>query len=176
MLKELRFGLVFTLLAIVIAGADDLRSKYLGQSSCVSELQSHRFNIRLDKKQNAYLATRQLNGRAVAMIVQYEKDKDECGVIRDIVQTQKADASFSVECVDPNSPNAVAVGTRQRNDRRLSGRAIEAWSVDLKDLRFVRISGPVTCSSWRSYAGSDQGEDLASWAEQRSAQGRPIEK
>ncbi len=161
--------LLFLSLAVpsLAAGqSGDLRTKYVGQSSCKPELQSDRFEIRLDKKQNAHLVTRRLEGKAIAMIVQYKSESDECGVVRDIVQSKASDVSFEPECVDPAVSTAVAIGTRETSASTVSGYAIEAWRIDLQDLKFIRVRGKVECTT-RSYSGSDAGEDLATWAKQR---------
>jgi hypothetical protein len=106
------------------------------------------------------------------MIVQYAKQYDECGVVRDIVQARDNKVDLVFECVNPNSPSSVSVGTWSDGFKRTSGPALEAWQIELKDLKFVPLTGLVNCIS-RSYSGSDDGSDLVKWAEQRPSKKRP---
>ena len=61
----------------------------------------------------------------------------------------------------------MVVGTWPAKHPEVSGLAVEAWRIDMKQLRFVPAHGRVTCKA-ADYAGSDEGGDLASWAKKRS--------
>jgi hypothetical protein len=100
------------------------------------------------------------------MIVQYTKKWDECGVVRDIVQARNNKVDFVFECVNPKSPSRVSVGTWPEGFKPTSGPALEAWQIELRDLKFVPLIGRVNCIS-RSYSGNDDG------GEQRASKKRP---
>ena len=46
------------------------------------------YGIRLDKSQITRLEARTSNGNEILMIFQYTNERDECGVVRDIVQAR----------------------------------------------------------------------------------------
>jgi hypothetical protein len=162
------FGLVLCLIVATFARAVDLREAYVGKSSCVHGLQKGvgSFGIRLDKKQVARLEARTSEGRKILMIVQYQKEWDACGTVRDIIQSKAADAFFVFECVDDRNPAAVVVGTWR--DQNVSGPSLQSWRVELSELKFVPIAEPVRYVPQR-LSGNDDGSDLAGWARQRGA-------
>ena len=151
------------------AGKHDPEHKYAGLSGCAPEFKwaPGTYGIRLDKGQRTRLAAHTINEKNVLTIVQYKDDNDQCGVVRAAVQSDKPGDFFEFDCTDQNRPSMVVVGTRPENDPKVSGRAVQAWRVDLDTLRFVVDDREVTCVR-RSYAGSDEGEDLATWARQRA--------
>jgi hypothetical protein len=157
--------LVVPLLCLSAAKADDVKG-YIGKSSCKRELWRD-FSIRLDKNQDAYIATRDFKGKALAMIVQYERAGDKCGIVRDIVESRTPESYFHAECVDPSAPTVPAIGTFRKNNRAASGYPIELWRLDLPTLKFVPVDGRAKCIN-RNYAGNDNGDDLAGWAKQRA--------
>jgi hypothetical protein len=149
--------------------AANLQQKYVGQSGCAAEFKSaiNREGIRLDKSQRADLETYAFKSVTILLIVQHASDRDLCGVIRDVVSFLQP--NYLVwECVDPKHPSAVVIGTWPAKHRGVSGPAIESWEVDLSKLRFIQLHTHVTCRS-RSYAGADDGGDLATWAKKRGA-------
>jgi hypothetical protein len=68
-----------------------------------------KFGIRLDKSQITRLEVRISNGNEILMIVQYTNERDECGVVRDIVQARNNKVRLVLECVNPKNPSSVAV-------------------------------------------------------------------
>jgi len=162
---------IVVFLAIMAMGQDNLQQKYVGKSKCLPELKSatERYGIRLDKSQNAYLAAFKLKDRNILTIVQLKDTNDRCGIIRDVVQSRDVESSFVWECRDKKALADVIVGTWPAKHPKTSGPAMEAWRIDLAQLKFVPVQGvPVTCVAGY-YAGSDEGDDLAAWAKKRSA-------
>jgi len=145
-------------------GAGDLHAQYVGKSSCTRELwgSTGNYGLRLDKTQNAYLAAHTVQGKNILAIVRYDKEGDRCGVITDLVEAVTTQNYFEFVCVDCGAPSDVVVGTWPENDNSSSATAVEAWRIDLKQLAFTRVSRRVRCVR-RSYAGSDEGEDLVTW-------------
>jgi hypothetical protein len=168
--------IMFILLVLIPGsahGQDGVR-KYLGGSGCRPEFRRAPglTGIRLDKAQQAYLKTYMVDHQNILLIVQFSGDQDKCGVVRDAVQPQDATSSFEWECSDNNNRSAVVVGTWPEKHPTVSGAAVEAWRIDLNELRFVHLNVPVSCYE-RSYAGPDGGEDLAGWARGRVAKQKP---
>ncbi len=147
--------------------------QYAGNSSCSPGLERGvgSYGIRLDKSQIARLEARTSGGNKILMIVQYSKESDECGIVRDIIRAPDERVHFVFECVNPNSPSSVAVGTWPDDFRRTSGPALEAWQVELNPLKFVPLKARVGCISG-NYGGNDDGSDLVKWAKQRAAKRR----
>jgi hypothetical protein len=163
--------LIVVLAAIAAMSQDDLQQKYAGKSKCLPELKSatEHYGIRLDKSQNAYLAAFKLKDRKILTIVQLKDTSDRCGVIRDVVQAQDVDSSFVWQCRDKKTPSDVVVGTWPAKHPKTSGPAVEAWRIDLTQMKFAPVQGvPVSCAAGY-YAGSDEGDDLASWAKKQAA-------
>jgi hypothetical protein len=165
---ELAICLTIALFACTAAGKDNLERKYVGLSGCAPMFKqaSGTYSIRLDKHQKARLAAHTLDEKNVLTIVQYQDNNDQCGIVRDAVQSDKPSEFFEFECTDQSKPSVVVVGTRPENDPNVSGRAVQAWRVDLNTLRFAADDREVTCVR-RSYAGNDDEEDLATWARKR---------
>lgn len=149
--------------------ASGQRDKFVGKSGCVSELNSPQghYGIRLDKTQRARLEAHVFENESILTIVQYSSDSDKCGTVRDVIRSRPAGSSFVWQCVDRHEPSEVVVGTWLPKHAGVSGPAEEAWRIDLKKLRFVRLHVPVTCDAG-NYAGFDKGEDLVDWARKRS--------
>ena len=129
------------------------------------------YGIRLDKSQITRLEARTSNGNEILMIVQYTNERDECGVVRDIVQARNDKVGLVFECVDPKNRSSVAVGTWPDGFRPTSGPALEAWQIEVNALKFVPLTGRVTSTS-RNYAGNDDGSDLVKWAKRRAGKKR----
>ena len=163
----LGLGLGLCLVVGTLARAVDLRETYVGKSSCSVGLRwgVGSFGTRLDKKHIARLEARATEGGEILMIIQYQKERDDCGIVKDIIQSKDADAFFVFDCITARNPGAVVVGTWR--DRNVSGPSLESWRVELDGLKFVPIAGPVSYVPRRS-TGNDDGSDLASWARQRS--------
>lgn len=159
---------VIVIFGVLFAGAEnDIRLKYLGQSNCLPELKSaDHYGIRLDKSQMAYLDAYQWKGKNILAIVQHNHGDESCGTIRDVIQSRNPRSSFIFECSDNTSD--VVVGTWPETRRSTRGLAVEAWKIDLKDLKFVPIKAPVHCIN-QDYSGNDEGEDLVMWARKRAA-------
>ncbi len=161
---------VIIFFAVPCAKATDLLQKYVGRSGCAPELNSPlgRYGIRLDENKRAYLEAHVFKNETILAIVQHSSDTDQCGIVRDAIQSQRTDSSFVFECVDKKDLSAVVVGTWPAEHPSVSGPAVEAWRIDLKELKFVRLSVPVACNAG-NYAGSDEGDDLAGRARKRAA-------
>ena len=157
------------LFAVAMAGKDEPEHKYAGLSGCAAEFKRApgTYSIRLDKRQRTRLAAHTVNEKNVLTIVQYKDENDHCGVVRDAVQSDKPGNFFEFNCTDRGRPLAIVVGTRPERDPNVSGRAVQAWEVDLNTLRFTPDKEEVTCLR-KSYAGNDEGDDLATWASERA--------
>jgi hypothetical protein len=159
-----------------VSGEVDARQQYAGESGCEPEFKwaPGTYTVRLDGAQRSSLAAHTVGEANVLTILQFKGGGDQCGVIRDAVRSEKADDFFEFDCIDRRKPEAVVVGTRPGNDHKISGRAMQAWEVDLKTLRFVPDDRKeVTCVR-RNYSGNDDGDDLATWARKRERSNRPI--
>ena len=156
-----------------ITNAQDVK-QYVGKSPCMPELQSEysNFSLRLDKSQNLSLLTRDLPKSRILMIIQPTGDINHCGVIRDIVQIRHLAKGFELRCFDQQAPADVIIGTaiRKRSTKDLA--AIEAWRIDLKEIKFVEIRHKVTCSA-DGWNGDDDGGDLGDEAKKYAAHGKP---
>ena len=167
----------FVVLALLVMGpaqAADLQQKYVGKKDCLPELQSAagRSGIRLDKSLRAYLTAYRLKEAKILTIVQYQDEHEQCGVIRDVVQSRDIGSSFVWECVDPKAPDDIVVGTWPAKHPRVTGAATEAWRINLKELKFTPVKRPVNCHAG-NYAGSDEGDGLSDWAKRRGAKCDP---
>ena len=161
------------ILLAVSANAGSLKDRYVGKSDCIPELKSAReYGIRLDESQHAYLFAYDVKDAHVLAIVQYQSEGAKCGVIRDIVESDRPEPSFIWECVDTKIPSDVVVGTRPSNHPSTTGPALEAWKVDLITLKFAPLQRKVTCNAG-NYAGTDQGDSLADWARKRTKNTHP---
>lgn len=154
-----------------IARSDTLRQKYVGSGGCKSELKIDPRGIRLDRSRKTYLRAYTLDGKDTLLIVQYNNDHDQCGVVRDVIQPKDTTNTLVWDCMDPKNPSAVVVGAWHLNEGRISGPSLEAWRVNLAKLQFVPIAARV---SWVSVsgAGADDGSDLAGRSRKRT-KGRP---
>lgn len=169
------------LVALLLAFADDAgaqgpKQQYVGKGSCAPDLHSDRpdFSSRLDKIRNTYLISRNFSNSKVLLIVQLNGENDKCGVIRDAVTIRHTAREFQFSCFDPSAPGEVVVGTRNANDTRVTGIAIDAWRIDIERQTFTRTAGRVSCTI-ESYAGSDDGSDLVDEAKKRASHGDPKE-
>ena len=164
--------LVATLLAVAgSVRAQDVKQKYVGKSSCAHDIQSDGpdFGSRLDKTRNTYLINRNFPKVKVLLIVQLKSENDKCGVIRDVVAITRIAKEFQFSCFDPLARGDVVVGTRNGNDTRIMGMAIEAWRIDIVNQTFNKTTDKVSCTN-ESYAGSDDGSDLVDVAKKRASQ------
>jgi hypothetical protein len=127
--------------------AQDLQSKYVGQTGCGPDFQRGpgTYGIRLDRSQRAYLMAHRIKGRNVLTIIQYENDSDKCGIVRDVVQSSKPSDAFEFNCVDRRNLSAVVIGTRPEKAGSVTGAAVEAWRIDLEKLKFVADHNRVKC-------------------------------
>lgn len=162
--------LIVFLSATTCSRAANRYQEYVGQSGCAVEFKSSisDYGIRLDQSQRARLEAHVFESKTILTIVQYSSDSDKCGIVRDVIEAQGPDRAFVWDCVDKQHPRTVVVGRWPVEHTGLSSPALEAWRIDLKQLKFVRLHVPVMCTA-RSYAGSDRGGDLATWARKRAA-------
>jgi hypothetical protein len=149
---------------------EDVRSNFVGKDSCAPELNhvTTRYGIRLDSKQNAYLMAYRLKAANILTIVQYEKDDQNCGLIRDVVQSRDHHSSFVWDCRSRNMRSDVIVGTWPEKHPKVTGPPVEAWQINLKALKFEEVQAHVKCEAG-NYAGNDEGGSLADWVRQRAA-------
>ncbi|HLZ52525.1 MAG TPA: hypothetical protein VKP61_17375 [Candidatus Acidoferrum sp.] len=164
-------GMCMFLAMISCAGAQGLKQKYLGKSSCDRDIQSERpdFSMGLDKSQKTYLIHRYLSNTKILLLVQLQGDTDKCGVIRDVVEIRDPSKEYEFSCVDPEVPSDVVIGTSKRKDSMKSLTAIEAWRIDLKKDTFNRVTHKVRCTNENPLDSEDRG-DLAEQAKKRVAQ------
>jgi hypothetical protein len=163
---------ILTLLALFVllpvARGQDARQTYVGGSGCKDAFRRGLdiSEARLDKSQRAYLKVYTLDGRKTLLIVQYEDGHDQCGIVRDLVQMKDKHTALVWNCTNPKAPKDVVVGTWPTRHPSASGRALEAWRIDLRQLRFSTVSEPVVCVSGPG-AGADTGGDLSDMAKAR---------
>lgn len=123
------------------------------------------YGVRLDKKQVARLEARTIKGKKALMIVQYRKEWDGCGIVKDIVQAARDDTDFIFECMDDKNPRAVVVSAWRTP--KISGRSLESWQVNLDGLTFVPLHRSLKFVP-QNMAGNDDGSDLVDWARGRT--------
>ncbi len=155
------------------------QQKYIGLTLCSGELQSYhtRFGVRLDGTQHAYVEYREMPTARLVMIVVFanERDKDDCGSVRDAREFKYSQDVFDEECIEALHPENVVVGffdqkfepNDTKNVALMRGPAVKSWRIDLKNLKFLPTSGKVTCVL-ENRLGDDDGSDLAIWAHQRA--------
>jgi len=151
---------------IALAQIANLKQEYVGKTSCSPGLEKGpgSYGIRLDKKQVARLEARTVKGKKALMIVQYQKEWDDCGVVMDIIEAAHDDTDFIFECMDDHDPGAVVVGAWRTP--RISGRSLESWRISLNGLSFVRIHRSLRYVP-QTLRGDDDGSDLVDWARKR---------
>ena len=166
-----RFRVVIGALALLTMGtcvrSQDLKQKYVGKSGCTEGIRGRQYGARLDKTQNTYLEARVLPTVKVLLIIQFQDASDRCGLIRDIVENHRIAADFEFACVDNHRPSEIVIGTRDSDDEKITGPAIQAWLIDLKNQSFVLTRDRVTCSR-ENDAGSDDGSDLVDAAKKHA--------
>jgi hypothetical protein len=173
MLKTILAFAVLTAVGIPsCAYTQDVKQQYEGASGCSSDFRRGpgTYGIRLDKTRRAYLKAYTVHERNLLLIVQYSDDKDQCGVVRDVIQPKDASAIFVWDCTDVRTPHQVVVGTWPAHYPSFYGPAIAAWRVNLRELQFVPLPGSVAvqCTGGPG-AGADAGEDLVDLAKRRPA-------
>ena len=150
------------------AYCQDLKQKYVGGSGCRAEFQRGpgTYGIRLDYTQKAYLKAYVVEDRHLLLIIQYSDDKDQCGVIRDVVQTD-SNRDFVWDCMDPKAPHDVIVGTWRSHYIGTTGPALEAWRINPRKLEFLSIPARARCTS--GPGPDDPSHDLVDYAKKRTA-------
>jgi hypothetical protein len=120
MAKRCLLALPLILFFTPLSVASDLH-QYAGKSSCSPGLERGvgSYGIRLDKRQITRLEARTSNGNEILMIVQYTNERDECGVVRDIVQAQKDKVRLVFEGNDDGS-DLVKWAKQRAGKKRLS--------------------------------------------------------
>jgi hypothetical protein len=159
------------------ARAQDLPKKYIGESTCIPQLDSpiNRYGVRLDKNQKAYLTVYKFRDAEIITIVQYQEEygagRKWCGFIRDVTQVPDKDSSVVWDCVDKRIPSQVVIGTWPAKHPKPWGPAVEAWRIDLAELKFVPVKDAprfVYCRP-ETRAGNDDGLGLSDDAKKRAA-------
>jgi hypothetical protein len=166
------------LLSVEVAGAQDFK-QYVGKSMCEPGIQStySEFSLRLDKAQPLELITRRWDKAQVVFIVAPKADS-KCGVIKDTVQVARENNSadrkhFEFRCYDAQAPTDVILGTARRKYGDISlVTAFEAWRIDLKENKFVKINHKVVCSA-DGWDGDDTGSDMIDAAKSYASHGKP---
>src|SRR5437868_1908037 len=130
-----------TLVLSLTARGEDLRHKYVGGSGWSPGLKPEQseFSVRLDREHGTYLVARATAHAKILVIVKYENDSDQCGVVLDVVESHDSHKDFEFDCVDPKMPAYVVVGTRDPSDKRLTSAAAESWRIDLVDQKFIPL-------------------------------------
>ena len=156
------------------AYAQDLRGQYVGTSGCKPELRRGpgTYGIRLDSRLKAYLKAYSVDDHNILLIVQYSDDKDQCGIVRDVVWPTDTSAIFVWDCTDPRAPHDVVVGTWPDRYPSPYGPAIVAWRVNLRELKFVSIPGTVAVLCTSEPGPEDESPDLVDFAKKRPAKFR----
>jgi hypothetical protein len=108
------------------------------------------------------------------MIVQQSTDAARCGVIRDLIRLTDTAKNFEFRCFDQHAPNTVVIGTAVRRESIRLTTAIDAWKIDLKELKFVATHEKAVCSP-DGLAGEDGGDngDMVDEAKSYAAHGKP---
>lgn len=146
---RIAFAMMLLFTTSVVARAQDrLREKYVGQSSCTTEIKvvGSQYGMRLDKTQNTFLEARKLSETKILLIVQYTPGDHKCGMIRDVIETRQLVSAFEFSCTDLQMPSAVVIGTRDMNDEKIAGFASQAWRIDLKEQKFIVTRDRVSCT------------------------------
>jgi hypothetical protein len=169
MIKILGPALTLGFMLAIPASPADAQSRFMGKSGCDAQFTrgAGSYGIRLDAKQQAYLAAHTVGDTNVLLIIQRKNGQDQCGIVRDATRSSHPRYFFEFNCSDAKALSAVAIGTRRADDPKISGVADQAWLISLKMLRFIPDKKPVVCTRV-SYAGPDEGGDLAVWASQRA--------
>lgn len=170
-------GMVVLAWLLAVAGAAKAQDykRYVGKSPCAPDLQSEysNFSVRLDKTQELTLLARYLSKAKILMIIQPTGNNDHCGVIRDLVQITRNAKHFEFRCFDPQAPTDVIIGTVIRKYGNIKDvAAIDAWRIDLREMKFVETHHKVVCSA-DGWDGDDDGGDLVDDAKIYAAHGKP---
>ena len=168
MVKATKLSYLVLFVCSVAALPTFCRSKYVGKSGCDPAFKRGpgTYRIRLDQTQRSYLVAHTVGSRNVLLIVRHKDELDRCGLVQDAVVSADTMNAFEFNCVDRREPTAVVVGTRRKDDMHVAGTAHQAWLVDLSTLTFTPDPERVSCKRI-SYAGADNGEDLATLAKRR---------
>ena len=164
-------ALIFIAFLPLPSHCETLRQKYVGKSGCRPDLgwAPGSQGIRLDKEKKAFLKAYTVDHQNILLIVQYADIQDQCGVVRDAVQPKDAASSFIWFCTDSKAPKNVVIGTWPSEYPNPSGRAVEAWQIDLGGLTFVPVRDRVECFAGGGPVGPDDGSDLLDWARKQPA-------
>ena len=140
---------------------------FVGSDSCRAELAGTgaEFGMALDRKQNAYVEVRQINGTPMLLVIQYAHEGDKCGTVRDIaISPDRADV-FEFECVDHADKNRTVIGVRaEKSADTRNWKALHAWVVNFEKLSMSPTADPVTCLNF-DYSGQDDGSDVRTRAD-----------
>jgi len=125
------------------------------------------FGIGLLRQQHLYLATEEKSSARTLMILHYRSNDEECGTVLDKMVVPASKRHFEFSCSDPAHPELILVGEIVSSKRWRAIATTQAWRIDLAQRKILPYAGRVTCRNV-SYAGADDGEDLASWARKRA--------
>lgn len=174
-MRKSKIAVILTLFLVtsVSLRAQTARERYVGKSPCDVDIQSKRpdFSLRLDKVSRTDLVNRNMPQSTVLFIVQYKDESDNCGVIRDVIEIRHLSEIFHFNCVDPQAPRDVVVGTRGINDRNLTGLSIDSWQINTEKQTFNKLNHKVSCT-YQGSSGSDDGSDLVDLAKSRGSHTR----
>jgi hypothetical protein len=142
---------------------------FIGSDACRTELQGSGagFGMALDRNQRAFVETRQLNGKPTLLLIQYAKDGDRCGTLRDIVVAPDPKDVFELDCVDQTNAKHVVVGVHQGPEGARHWKASKSWVVDFEKLKLSPTNESVTCLNY-DYSGGDDGSDIRTRAAARA--------
>ena len=166
------FGLELTCLLWLCtqnaAKMDQELSTFIGSDACRSELRGAGsvFGMALDRRQQAYLEIRELNGKPTLLLIQYASEGDRCGKVRDIVIAPNPKDIFEFECIDRTIAKRVVIGVHQGLPGAHSWKASKAWLIDFEKLKLAPTNDSVTCLNY-DYSGPDDGSDIRSRAAAR---------
>jgi hypothetical protein len=151
--------------------SQDLKRQFVGTSGCNPEFRRGpgTYGTRLDSRQRAYLKAYSVDDHNILLIVQYSDDKDQCGIVRDVVRPTDASAIFVWDCTDSRAPHDVAVGTWPARYPSPYGPAIVAWRINLRELKFISIPGTVAVLCTSAPGPEDESPDLLDFAKKRQA-------
>ena len=155
------------LLHVRLSLADDQqRHGLVGKQFCPQVAKGY-FGIGLVRQENLYLATQEVSNTGVLMILRYSASGAACANILDAVDISSKRRTVEFSCADPKHPGLIIVGEMAAQGHWKVRKTNRSWRVDIEQKRILPYPHPVTCQNV-SYAGTDDGEDLASWARKRA--------
>jgi hypothetical protein len=166
-MKQISLIIVSVLTLVNLSFADEQTVAVTGKQFCPASAKSP-FQIGLERNKNLYLGYQKLSGAKVLMVLHYQTENSQCADILDAIQISASQSDFEFDCFDPAHPELIIIGELppSRNDWNVR-RTNHSWQIELINTRITTYAKPVTCKN-ASYAGDDDGEDLASDALKRA--------